>query len=181
MRRLALLTLLAALTPASALAAKQQPIQIKTLSNRADLVSDGQALVQIRLPRGADASHLKVTLEGRDVSDAFSHGSGRRREGVVDGLALGANELVARAPGATGASLEITNHRNGGPIFGGPQPQPWFCQQGAVDKQRNQPAQYTYLYRSTDRTKTGLQPYDPKNPPSDVATTTTDEDITVPF
>ena len=181
MRRLVVLTVVAALTPATALAAKQPPIQIKTLSNRADLVSDGQALVQIRLPRGADVSRLKVTLGRRDVTGAFAHGSGRQRRGIVDGLALGANELVARAPGATGASLEITNHPNGGPIFGGPQPQPWFCQQGAVDSQCNQPAQYTYLYRSTDRTKSGLQPYDPKNPPSDVASTTTDEDITVPF
>lgn len=39
----------------------------------------------------------------------------------------------------------------------------------------------SYLYQSTDPTKTGLQPYDPANPPSDVAMTTTDAGIRVPF
>ena len=37
------------------------------------------------------------------------------------------------------------------------------------------------LYRSTDPTQTDLQPYDPENPPSDVATTTTDQGVEVPF
>ena len=37
---------------------------------------------------------------------------------------------------------------------------------------------YEYQYKSTDGQ---LKPYDPANPPSDVATTTTDEGVTVPF
>jgi len=172
--------LLLALTPAVALA-KPRPIQIKTLSNRADLISDGQALVQVTLPRGAKARTLQVTLNGSDVSSAFQRRAGGRIEAVVGGLKLGANTLKATAKRARGAQLTITNHPNGGPIFGGPQVQPWQCQHGAVDAQCNQPPQYTYLYRSTDPTKAGLQPYDPKNPPSDVATTTTDEGMTVPF
>jgi hypothetical protein len=171
---------LLALLPASA-AAKPKPIQIKTLSNRADLISDGQALVQIRLPKGARAKGLHVSVGKRDVSDAFARRANGRIEGVIDGLKLGANRVVATAPRARGASLTITNHPNGGPVFSGPQVQPWTCQQGAVDAQCNQPAQYTYLYRSTDPTKPGLQPYDPEHPPSDVATTTTDEGIDVPF
>jgi hypothetical protein len=181
LRMLRAAAVLLALLPASAVAAKPKPIEIKTLSNRADLISDGQALVQIRLAKGAGAKGLRVTVGKRDVSDAFARRPNGRIEGVIDGLKLGANKVVARAPRARGASLTITNHPNGGPVFSGPQVQPWRCQQGAVDAQCNQPAQYTYLYRSTDPTKPGLQPYDPEHPPSDVATTTTDEGIDVPF
>src|SRR4051794_6080518 len=122
------------------------PIQIRTLSNRADLVSDGQALVGIALPRRARASRLKVTLGARDVTRAFTHRRHGRLEGVVDGLALGPNRLVATAPDARGARLTITNHPNGGPVFSGPQLQPRFCQKGAVDARCNQPPAYTYLY-----------------------------------
>ena len=34
---------------------------------------------------------------------------------------------------------------------------------------------------STDPAKSGFQPYDPSSPPSDVAQTTTDQGVTVPF
>jgi hypothetical protein len=180
LRMLRAAVVLLALTPATA-AAKLKPIQVKTLSNRADLVSDGQALVQIRLPRAAKARTLQVTVGKRDISDAFARRADGRIEGIVDGLKIGANRVVATARRARGARLTITNHPNGGPVFSGPQVQPWRCQEGAVDAQCNQAAQYTYLYRSTDPTKPGLQPYDPDNPPSDVATTTTDEGIEVPF
>src|SRR3954471_10658921 len=172
---------LAAIAVFATAAQAAAPIRISTLSNRADLVSDGQALVGITLPRRARASRLKVTLGGRDVTRAFAHRRDGRLEGVVDGLDLGPNRLAATAPGARGARLTITNHPNGGPVFSGPQLQPRFCQKGAVDAQCNQPPEFTYLYRSTDPTKPGLQPYDPKSPPSDVATTTTDEGIDVPF
>jgi hypothetical protein len=50
-----------------------------------------------------------------------------------------------------------------------------------VDEQCNQPPSFSYLYRSTDPTKPGLQPYDPSNSPGDVATTTTDQGVEVPF
>ena len=179
--RLAVALVFAALVaPASSLAAAPR-IQIRTLSNRADLISDGNALVGITLPRRADTQRLKVTLGGRDVSAAFTHRVDGMTEGLVQGLALGRDDLVATAPGARGARLTITDHPNGGPVFSGPQIQPWFCQKGAVDAQCDQPPVFTYLYKSTDPTKPDLQPYDPQNPPSDVATTTTDEGITVPF
>jgi hypothetical protein len=102
------------LLPATAAAAKPKPIKIRTLSNRADLISDGQALVQIKLPKGARAKGLDVTLGARDVSDAFKRRAGGRIEGVVDGLKLGANKVVATVPGARDASLTITDHPNGG-------------------------------------------------------------------
>ena len=50
-----------------------------------------------------------------------------------------------------------------------------------LDAQCNQAPSYSYAYRSTDPTKQGFQPYDPANPPSDVAQTTTDNGQTLPF
>ncbi|RYE73997.1 MAG: hypothetical protein EOO74_12215, partial [Myxococcales bacterium] len=78
-------------------------------------------------------------------------------------------------------SARITNHRNGGPIFSGPQWVKYTCQAGAVDAQCNQPPTYTFLYKSSNPLKAGLLSYDRANPPTDVATTTTDQGIKVPF
>jgi hypothetical protein len=167
-----------AVAPAVSAAAPAPTIAV--LSNtRADLVSDGQALVGITLPRGV--SGLKVTLRGKDVSRSFARRSSGRIEGVVAGLRVGRNTLTAKARGTRTAQLVITNHPNGGPIFGGPQVQPWRCHAGARDKQCNRPAAYTYLYKSTDPRETQLLPYNPKSPPTDVATATTESGATVPF
>src|SRR5256885_16924368 len=49
----------------------------------------------------------------------------------------------------------------------------------AKDAQSNAPTKVTYQYKSS---ATGqFQPYDPANPPQDVATTTTDQGRTVPY
>src|SRR4051794_15482168 len=181
MRRPTIVALALAVSAAVPAGADAGTISIRTLSDRADLISDGQALVAIGLPPGARATGLRVRLGRRDVTRAFAHRRGRRFEGVVSGLHLGRNALVATAPHARGARLTITNHPNGGPVFSGPQLQPWKCQKAAVDAQCNQPPELTFLYRSTDPSKVGLQPYDPKNPPSDVPSTTTDQGRTVPF
>ena len=42
-------------------------LEIRTLSNRADMLSDGDAYVEIVLPKGADALDLAVDLDGRDL------------------------------------------------------------------------------------------------------------------
>ena len=147
LRMLRAAIVLLALTPAVALA-KPRPIQIKTLSNRADLISDGQALVQVRLPRGAKARTLQVTLNAA-TSAARSNAAPAGGSKPSWTASRSANTLKATAKRARGAQLTITNHPNGGPIFGGPQVQPWRCQQGAVDAQRNQPPQCTYLYRTS--------------------------------
>ena len=87
--------------------------------------------------------------------------------------------LSARAAGASADRIVVTNHPNGGPVFSGPQVQPWVCQAGATDAKCNQPVSYEYQYKSS---VTGtLSPYDPESPPTDVATTTTDEGVEVPF
>jgi hypothetical protein len=156
-------------------------VRIQVLSNRADLISDGNALVAVSLPRGASADSLNVRVGRRDVSSAFAHRSDGRIEGLIDGLRVGKNVVVASLRDGRGAKLTIINHPNGGPVFSGPHVEPWTCQKTAVDADCNEPPKFTYLYKSTDSTRTDLQPYDPKSPPSDVATTTTDSGSTVPF
>ena len=162
--------------------APQEPKTIKvfTLSNRPDLISGGDARVVIALGRGLERSKVDVELNGRDVTQEFALRPGGRFEAFLTGLRVGRNVVTATAPGYAGR-LVITNHPNGGPIFSGPQHRPYVCQAGAVDRQCNQPATYTFLYKSTDPTKVGLQPYDVDNPPSDVAETTTDTGTTLPF
>jgi hypothetical protein len=98
--------------------------------------------------------------------------------GVVEGLPLGRGTITVRQ-GKRAAKLTIRNHPIGGPVFAGPQLQPWTCQEDAQDAQCNQPPKYEYLYKSTDGD--GLQPYDPANPAADVATTKTDRGVEVPF
>jgi hypothetical protein len=140
---------------------------IEVLSNRADLISGGDALVAVDLPAGTDPSAVTVTRNGDDVTSDFAPRPNGRFEGLLDGLVNGANTVAATVSGQGGAKITITNHLNGGPVLDGPQVQPWVCQSTAQDKQCNQPATYAYQYKSS---VTGqFRAYDPKNPPADVA------------
>ncbi|HEV3229557.1 MAG TPA: DUF6351 family protein, partial [Solirubrobacteraceae bacterium] len=156
-------------------------VQILVLSNRADLISNGDALVQVLLPPGTAPSSARIDVNGHDQTSAFAAQPNDRLMGLVTGMANGPNVVTATLPDGYGARITITNHPQGGPIFSGPQIQPWKCETGAVDGQCNKPATFSYVYKSTDSSKMGLQPYDPSNPPADVATTTTQNGTTVPF
>lgn len=157
------------------------PLQINVLSNRADLISGGDALVQIVIPTGVSPSSVKVTLGGKNITGEFAVRPNGLYEGLVIGLVNGANALKATASGAGSAGITITNHPNGGPIFSGKQIQPWPCLAGATDAQCNQAVTYQYEY--VDVLTNQFQTYDPNNPPTPgtVATTTTDQGDTVPF
>src|SRR3954470_1392517 len=148
---------------------------ISVLSNRADLVSDGDALVRVTLPRGVRASRLRLTAGGRDVTRVLERTGARQLTGLVDGLRVGRVALVARIRGPlrpsrrrhgpvvfTGraragiaARLYVTNHRVGGPVLAGPQIQPWTCQPGAKDAQCDQPRSYRFLYLPKGAPKQG--------------------------
>ena len=56
-----------------------------------------------------------------------------------------------------------------------------LVEQGAVDEKCDQAASFKYAYVSTNPAKRGFQPYEPSNPPSDVAQTRTDQGVTLPF
>ena len=188
-----ILLVVAAIAPATA--SSGENLAIRVLSNRADLISDGDAYVEIILPSGARAADLTVLDDERDVTPAFAARAGGRVTGLVTGLSLGPNVLTATLPDGSGARITITNHPRGGPILAGPQIQPWVCQDGAVDKQCNAPTTFEFMYApagigGSGATVPGVgagtsswQPYDPEDPPpsDQVATTTTDEGRTVPY
>jgi hypothetical protein len=153
-------------------------LDIQVLSNRADLISGGDALVALDLPAGTDVSSVRVTRDGENVTGAFALRENGRLEGLVTGLELGENLVTASLPDGTTDRVTITNHANGGPVLSGPQLQPWVCQPTAVDAQCNEPPSYRFVYYSSGGS---INPYDPANPPSDVATTTTDQGVTVPW
>src|SRR4051794_34824150 len=174
---LALLTLAIAV-PAAQAQAPAAPLRIEVLSNRADLISAGDALVAVKYSKGEDPARIRMFAAGKDVTSAFALRPNGRYEGLLTDLALGRNTLVAKLPDGRGARLALLNHPNGGPVFSGPQVQPWKCQDGAKDAQCNAPTVYTFRYQGNDGS---WHDYDPKNPPSDVANTTTDQGKTVPF
>ncbi|MFC7358693.1 DUF6351 family protein [Nocardioides astragali] len=159
--------------PGSSAPHQQGKVRIQVLSNRADLVSGGDVLVRITVPRRA--GRLRVTLDGRDISKKFR----KRSTVLLRGLDNGRNVLVARAGNARRDKVVITNHRNGGPVFSGPVAAAYDCQDTARDALCNQPASYSYLYKP--KGQSALQPYDPAQPASDVDTATTDQGRTVPF
>ena len=151
-------------------------LALQVLSNRADLVSGGDALVQVDAPAGVE--NVQVLLNGEDVTGMFAVRPNGRLQGLVTGLREGANNLTARAAGQT-ARLRVINHPLAGPIFSGPQIQPWYCLPDALDAQCSRPVAYSYQYKSS---VTGdFAAYDPASPPADLATTTTDQGTTVPY
>ena len=104
-------------------------LTLRTLSNRADLVSGGNALVEVTLPASADVRQLQVDVDGTDVSAAFSTLANGRTLGLVKGLKNGANTVTAKAADRSfvAAALVITNHAIGGPVLLASQTGPWIC------------------------------------------------------
>ena len=161
-------------------------MRIEVLSNRADLVSGGEALVAIVPPTGERARRVRAFLNGRNVTREFAVRSDRRFFGLLGGLRNGSNLVVARLPNGSGAQLRIDNHPIGGPIFSGAEIQPWACTTAgnglgaATDPQCDAPTRYSYMYMPTNAAL-GFQPYDPAKPPAGIASTTTDQGKRVPY
>lgn len=156
------------------------PPVVKVLSNRSDLVSGGDALVEVISPEGISPNALSITLNGVDISNAFSTAVDGRFLGLVEGLALGDNVILASANGVTSQPTEIKNHPHGGSVLAGPQLQPWTCRNSAAtDEQCNQEPTYRWYYLPEDGD--ALVPYDTDNPASDVQSITTENGTTVPF
>lgn len=172
--------------------------QIRVLSNRSDLISGGNALLEITV---ADSNHLKgiiVEAADEDISDSFKIRNDGRLIGLVENLTLGENTVVATLTDGSTLNTTIINHPNGGPVFSGPQIQPWTCTNiAAVDDQCNQPAEFSFQYVPADKLKSILTnfdptsmelppaflPYDVENPPADseIAMVTTDNGEELPF
>jgi hypothetical protein len=102
---------------------------VTTLSNRADLISGGSALVEVKVPAFVPAASLKVDRDGTDITSAFTTNANGRIIGLVTGLKNGTNTISAKSSDGSfvGAQLVITNHPIGGPVLLGSQTGPWIC------------------------------------------------------
>jgi hypothetical protein len=109
-------------------------LRLQTLSNRADMISGGDALVEVLLSPDATADGLHATIGDaatpattRDVSSEFAVRANGRIIGRVTGLNDGINKLTVDIGGKHTAALLITNHKIGGPVFTGAQTTPFVC------------------------------------------------------
>ena len=103
-------------------------IVIKVLSSRNDVVSGGDALIEITAQAG-DTGALAIKLNGADVSKSFHHSDDPKQlQGLVTGLKNGENTLEVSPPQGPAARLAITNWPITGPIISGPHETPFICQ-----------------------------------------------------
>ena len=115
------------------------------------------------------------------------------------GCATGGRALVARIRHGGAARLVVTNHPIGGPVFAGPQIQPWTCQETATDDAVQRAADVQLLLPAEGRSardgrrvpgraverrrRRRSSPTTPRTRRRDdeIETTTTTEGVTVPF
>jgi Tannase-like family of unknown function (DUF6351) len=114
------------------LAATTHDFELEVLSSPATMVTGGDALVRVTIPRTVPLHKATVLVNGRDVTSTLELDAAERTlTGMVSGLRLGANTLFAdsngRGHGRPTASLTLVNHPVTGPIFSGPQQQPFVC------------------------------------------------------
>ena len=164
-------------------------LEIKTLSSRPDLVSGGDALIEVKAPAGAQLNQLTLTLNGKDVTnqlrlDAASGGF----RGLISGMIIGENTLLAKikSPRAAQASLKVTNHPITGPILSGPHLTPYECRTvesglgEPLDADCSAKQKIEYFYRASNNTFKPLA--DGAGPrPADLVTTTTNDGKIVPY
>lgn len=167
-------------------------LAMSVLSTRPDMVTGGDALVQLD-SGGIAVADLRVTLNGNDVSAPFLEAASVTTESapeqslqvLVAGLHEGPNTLRATA-GELSAELHLVNHPLTGPVFSGPHIQPFVCSTVAeglgepLDELCTAVSQVGYVYRSREGVFKPLtdvaRPY-----PVDMITTTTNQGETVPF
>ncbi len=167
---------------------------ILPLSSRSDMVTGGDVLIRIELPEGMDPQAVIVERNGADVSEAFgASGDGEAILGLVAGLELGDNVIRVRSAETPShrAELRLTNHPAWGPVFAGPQEEPFFCTTHVfelvaggtmgppIDEHCSVGRRVDYVYRTTAGT---IEPLPSSGTlPEDLSFTTTTDGHRVPF
>jgi Tannase-like family of unknown function (DUF6351) len=182
----------------AAMAQSSQGILITTLSSRPEIVSGGTALVRISVPNGVPFSDVMVLLNSQNVTSAFApEASGQSLLGLVQGMPLGRNELIAEVLGPGNqigltARLALTNYPITGPIFSGPHEEPFYCMTQLftlpastqtlgppLDTDCSIATRVDYVYQTTGGV---FQPLpNLTSHPADLAQTTTSQGKTVPY
>ncbi|MBL8238280.1 MAG: hypothetical protein JNM66_12715 [Bryobacterales bacterium] len=166
--------------------------RIVTLSARPDMVSGGDVLVRVDVPDHLPLAGITVKRNTQDITAAFRFDAAQHALlGLVRGLRLGQNSLeVFQGAALPAAQLHLTNFPSSGPIFSGPQQQPFVCQTQtfklpdgstlgpALDEDCSVKPVITYVYKAP-----GARDFKPlPNPrPADIATVTTTTGQSVPY
>lgn len=178
-------------------------LTIDTLSTRPDVVTGGDVLVRVGVPRGVDPDDVRVTRDGTDVTAAFTSAVTSESSaadsapgaltGLVSSLREDGSRLVAAVPGRPGAraALLVRDHPSTGPVISGPHERPFVCGTQSfklvdgstlgppLDEDCSVATRVDHAYRSTDGSVKPLA--DPASRPADLATTTTTTGARVPF
>jgi len=166
--------------------------RIATVSTRPDKVSGGDVLVRIEVPDASPLTGISVKRNAQDISGAFHPEPSRHSLlGLVRGLRPGQNTLeVFQGSSQPAAQLSLSNYPAAGPIFSGPQEEPFICQTQtfklpdgnslgpALDADCSVRTVTTYVYKANG--SIDFKPL-PSTRPADIATTTTTTGLKVPF
>jgi Tannase-like family of unknown function (DUF6351) len=206
--RLAKAAVITALFGAVVRVACAEPVDlIRVISSRPDAVSGDEALVQLSAPAGARWS---AEIDGREVGALFHRAESGELLALLTGLKAGRSTLKVRVAGGPLSKLDLVNYPLSGPIFSGPQQQPFICQTALnglgppLDAQCNAKTVVQYYYKPTEPARVsvraswakalavldaaspvglppGFKAYDPQHRATDVALTVTSEGLTVPY
>jgi Tannase-like family of unknown function (DUF6351) len=179
--------------PAAARYQSQGKVDITSLSADRGRVTGGDVLLAVDVPRKVSIDRLRLERNGRDVTAAFDPDPSRPRRlvGLVDGLSLGRNTIVAFEARRSEkhskrlGELRLRNFPITGPVFSGPHQTPFICQTAETelgpptDVDCSAATRTEFFYRSTDGSFRPLP--DPASRPADLAQTTTRSGETVDY
>ena len=139
-----------------------------------------------RAARRVDPSTVRVSVDGTDVTSAFAVRPDGATKASSPASRTARNDLMATMRKGPTVHLTITNHPSGGPVFAGPQVQPWICKTVAgfpapTDAQCD--ARDRVLVRLHGRGHAARSSLRPGRAAAGraIATTTTDQGETVPY
>ncbi len=180
---------LAALAMLSGMAQAASPVWIGVLSSRADMVSGGDALIEIRANAGAYKSAIKLSVNGVDASDKVAIGPNGTFRALITGLKNGDNIVTAKLDMEIHkgqATIKLRNYPGVGPIFSGPHLKPYECRTlesglgEPLDENCSAKTRIDYFYRAADNSfKPLLDPIAGR--PADLKMTTTIDGRLVPY
>ena len=130
---LVLLVIGALVAAGPAFAKEKPPFVAEVVSSAADQVTGGDARRHILVPSVTPLHQVEVWVNGVNEADRFAPIDGTRLlSGVIDGLALGDNEVIVTQHGKgkglpEPAVLTLVNHPITGPLFSGPHQHPFIC------------------------------------------------------
>jgi len=151
-------------------------LALVTVSNpRPELVSGGEVLVRVDVPDHTNPADVQVTSDGRNVTSGFQMQSDGSLLGLITGLQIGRNRLVASAHGQF-AALDVIDHSINGPVFSGKQQLPYVCETTSFGLAPSSPPDcfaptvVSYVYKNTSGAFVPLA--NPASVPADMAMAT---------